>query len=211
MKPLTTLINIVAFSALFVAYANVATPDRPAGVRRALQTYAGQMATGTWYAASDTLADAHALLAAPAQRAYEMAGISADDIDVAEIYNSFAIQEPLGVEALGFAVASEAQIADVSGEHPCVADHVVDRLAPGAECIRCHRREVVLAVDPLRDDERCGHDRLERGAVDIDVRIVGVQESPALQVDSGADLTWGDDERGVARQSPFGVHLRPVQ
>lgn len=48
MKPLATLINIVAFSALFVAYASVATPDRPAGVRRALQTYAGQMATGTY-------------------------------------------------------------------------------------------------------------------------------------------------------------------
>jgi acetyl-CoA acetyltransferase len=32
-----------------------------------------------------------------------MAGLTADDIDVAEIYNSFAIQEPLGVESLGFA------------------------------------------------------------------------------------------------------------
>jgi acetyl-CoA C-acetyltransferase len=77
-------------------------PDKP-------QVYvtATQMATGTWYAASDTLADAHALLAAPAQRAYEMAGVSADDVDVAEIYNSFAIQEPLGVEALGFAEQGE--------------------------------------------------------------------------------------------------------
>ena len=77
-------------------------PDKP-------QVYvtATQMATGTWYAATDTLADAHALLAAPAQRAYEMAGVSADDVDVAEIYNSFAIQEPLGVEALGFAEQGE--------------------------------------------------------------------------------------------------------
>ena len=77
-------------------------PDKP-------QVYvtATQMATGTWYAATDTLDDAHALLAAPAQRAYAMAGISADDIDVAEIYNSFAIQEPLGVEALGFAEQGE--------------------------------------------------------------------------------------------------------
>ncbi len=32
-----------------------------------------------------------------------MAGVTADDIDVAEIYNSFAIQEPLGIEGLGFA------------------------------------------------------------------------------------------------------------
>ena len=36
-------------------------------------------------------------------RAYAMAGIGADDVDVAEIYNSFAIQEPLGIEGLGFA------------------------------------------------------------------------------------------------------------
>jgi len=73
-------------------------PSRP-------QVYvtATQMGTGTWYAATDTLDDAHALLARPAQRAYEMAGITAKDVDVAEIYNSFAIQEPLGVEALGFA------------------------------------------------------------------------------------------------------------
>ena len=32
-----------------------------------------------------------------------MAGVTAKDIDVAEIYNSFAIQEPLGIEGLGFA------------------------------------------------------------------------------------------------------------
>lgn len=48
MKPLTTLINVIAFSALFVAYASVTTPERPSGVRRALQTYAGQMPTGTF-------------------------------------------------------------------------------------------------------------------------------------------------------------------
>ena len=41
------------------------------------------------------------------KKAYEMAGVSADDMDVAEIYNSFAIQEPLGVEALGFAAQGE--------------------------------------------------------------------------------------------------------
>jgi acetyl-CoA C-acetyltransferase len=73
-------------------------PDKP-------QVYvtATQMATGTWYAATDTLDDAHALFAKPAERAYAMAGISAGDVDVAEIYNSFAIQEPLGIEGLGFA------------------------------------------------------------------------------------------------------------
>ena len=73
-------------------------PDKP-------QVYvtASQMATGTWYAATDTLDDAYQLFAKPAQRAYAMAGIDAGDVDDAEIYNSFAIQEPLGIEGLGFA------------------------------------------------------------------------------------------------------------
>ena len=73
-------------------------PDRP-------QVYitATAMATGSWYAASDTLQDAYELLHQPAQKAYAMAGLGPNDMDVAEIYNSFAIQEPLGVESLGFA------------------------------------------------------------------------------------------------------------
>jgi acetyl-CoA acetyltransferase len=36
-----------------------------------------------------------------------MAGIGPTDVDVAEIYNSFAIQEPLGIESLGFAERGE--------------------------------------------------------------------------------------------------------
>jgi acetyl-CoA C-acetyltransferase len=73
-------------------------PDKP-------QVYvtATAMASGTWYAVSDGLEDAHRLFAEPAKKAYAMAGVTAADIDVAEIYNSFAIQEPLGIEGLGFA------------------------------------------------------------------------------------------------------------
>lgn len=48
MKPLATLINVIAFSALFFAYVSVGTVEKPAGVRRALQTYAGQLPTGTF-------------------------------------------------------------------------------------------------------------------------------------------------------------------
>ena len=76
---------------------------------------ATQMGTGTWYAATDTLDDAYDLLAKPAQRAYAMANVSAADIDVAEIYNSFAIQEPLGVESLGFAEQGEGWQGAVDG------------------------------------------------------------------------------------------------
>ncbi|WP_428427741.1 hypothetical protein [Pararhizobium sp.] len=48
MKTLAALINVIAFSALFFAYANIGTVEKPAGVRRALQTYAGQLSTGAF-------------------------------------------------------------------------------------------------------------------------------------------------------------------
>lgn len=48
MKTLATLINVIAFSALFVAYASVTSVEKPTGVRRALQTYAGQLSTGAY-------------------------------------------------------------------------------------------------------------------------------------------------------------------
>ena len=48
MKPLAALINVIAFSALFFAYAHIGTMEKPAGVRRALQTYAGQLPTGAF-------------------------------------------------------------------------------------------------------------------------------------------------------------------
>ncbi len=73
-------------------------PDKP-------QVYvtATSIASGTWYAATDSLQDGYDLFHKPSSKAYEMAGVTADDIDVAEIYNSFAIQEPMGIEGLGFA------------------------------------------------------------------------------------------------------------
>ena len=79
-----------------------AQPDKPQ-----VFVTATSMATGTWYQATDTLQDGYQLINRPATRAYEMAGITPDDVDVAEIYNSFAIQEPLGIEGLGFAEMGE--------------------------------------------------------------------------------------------------------
>ncbi|OBZ92840.1 hypothetical protein ADU59_24230 [Pararhizobium polonicum] len=48
MKTLAPLINVIAFTALFFAYASVGNVEKPAGVRRALQTYAGQLPTGAY-------------------------------------------------------------------------------------------------------------------------------------------------------------------
>jgi hypothetical protein len=48
MKTTATLINILAFSALFVEYAVAMTPPEPAGTRRFLQIYAGQNPTGSF-------------------------------------------------------------------------------------------------------------------------------------------------------------------
>jgi len=48
MKTTATLINIMAFAALFFDYAVAMTPPEPAGTRRFLQIYAGQLPTGTF-------------------------------------------------------------------------------------------------------------------------------------------------------------------
>lgn len=48
MKTAATLINIIAFAALFFDYAVAMTPPQPAGTRRFLQIYAGQLPTGAF-------------------------------------------------------------------------------------------------------------------------------------------------------------------
>ena len=48
MKSLATFINVIAFSALFVAYASTTSVEKPLGVHRALKTYAGQLPTGAY-------------------------------------------------------------------------------------------------------------------------------------------------------------------
>jgi hypothetical protein len=46
MKTAAALINILAFAALFFDYAVAMDPPQPAGTRRFLQIYAGQLPTG---------------------------------------------------------------------------------------------------------------------------------------------------------------------
>ncbi len=41
-----TLINILAFTALFIFHVTAMPAQRPVGLRRALQTYSGQLPTG---------------------------------------------------------------------------------------------------------------------------------------------------------------------
>ena len=48
MKALVLTINVLGFTALFLAYTMGAAVERPSGVRRALQTYAGQLPTGAF-------------------------------------------------------------------------------------------------------------------------------------------------------------------
>ncbi|WP_037462087.1 hypothetical protein [Sinorhizobium fredii] len=43
MTSLATFINVVAFTALFTAHASAVPVERPSGVRRALQIYAGEL------------------------------------------------------------------------------------------------------------------------------------------------------------------------
>ena len=46
MKTLALIVNVAAFTALFFTYTAGDKAERPAGVRRTLQIYAGQLPTG---------------------------------------------------------------------------------------------------------------------------------------------------------------------
>jgi hypothetical protein len=48
MKTAATLVNIAAFLVLFFDYAVAMKPVQPAGMRRTLQIYAGQLPTGSY-------------------------------------------------------------------------------------------------------------------------------------------------------------------
>lgn len=48
MKTAATIINILAFAVLFFDYAVAMEPPQPAGTRRFLQIYAGQLPTGSF-------------------------------------------------------------------------------------------------------------------------------------------------------------------
>lgn len=48
MSHLSKIINVLAFSTLFLMQASVQPIEKPHGIRRALQTYAGQLPTGTY-------------------------------------------------------------------------------------------------------------------------------------------------------------------
>jgi len=63
--------------------------------------------SGTYYNTCDQLEDNWALVKGPVDQAYAMAGVKPDQINIAEIYNAFSIQEILGLEAAGFAPYGE--------------------------------------------------------------------------------------------------------
>ncbi|MCD2180709.1 hypothetical protein [Rhizobium sp. GN54] len=46
MKKLALTLDVLGLAALFLAYTAAAVPERPVGVRRALQTHACQVPTG---------------------------------------------------------------------------------------------------------------------------------------------------------------------
>ncbi len=106
---------------------------------------------------------------------------------------------------------AELKVAAMAGQHAETADHVVDRLGPGSEHDRVDGREVVLAVDPLCDDERRREDGLERFSFRIYLCFVGVEEEAAAEVDSPGHRTGSDDEGGVAGETPLREHLSPVR
>ncbi|HWI54301.1 MAG TPA: thiolase domain-containing protein [Desulfobacteria bacterium] len=75
--------------------------------------------SGTYYNTVDQLEDNWALVKGPVDQAYEMAGVKPGQINIAEIYNAFSVQEILGLEAAGFAPYGEGWklVADGQTHH----------------------------------------------------------------------------------------------
>src|SRR5262245_53144231 len=68
----------------------------------------------------------------------------------------------------------------------------------------------MLHIDPLGDYLRTGHDDFEQLAVRIFAIVVGVEKYSPGQLNPASECTPADDESRVARQSPLGSHLAPV-
>lgn len=72
--------------------------------------------SGTYYNTTDQLEDNWGLVKVAVDKAYAMAEVRPDQINVSEIYNAFAIQEILGLESAGFAPYGEGYKLVASGE-----------------------------------------------------------------------------------------------
>jgi len=102
------------------------------------------------------------------------------------------------------------EIVLVAERHAECANDVVDRLVAAAEMAVVHGRREILEIDPAGHDQRARKDAFQTRAVRIDDRIVFVQENLSLERGVAAPMTRCDEQAGVAGQSPFWTHLRPV-
>ena len=78
------------------------------GMTRAVRVAASALATDPYQSRNPTLADINACTRLAAKTAYDMAGISADDLDLVELHDCFATAELVHYENLGLCQEGEA-------------------------------------------------------------------------------------------------------
>ena len=78
------------------------------GMTRAVRVAASALASDPYQSRNPTLADINACTRLAAKTAYDMAGISADDLDLVELHDCFATAELVHYENLGLCQEGEA-------------------------------------------------------------------------------------------------------
>ncbi len=93
---------------------------------------------------------------------------------------------------------SGAQIALRAGHHTKTTHNVMINLAAAAINVGINCGEVMLHVDPLRDNLRAGQYDFQQAAGGVFLMFVGVQENPPLQVKPAAPFSPTDKKGCIA-------------
>jgi acetyl-CoA acetyltransferase len=107
-EPLTKLMcsaNVDGAAALVLVSEKKA---REIGLARAIRVRGSILASDPFEPRNPTMFDANSVTRLAAQRAYEMAGLGPDDLDLVELHDCFATAEILHYENLGLCGAGEA-------------------------------------------------------------------------------------------------------
>lgn len=109
------------------------------------------------------------------------------------------LMHPPGAVMQGLEWQSHLQVPTITLPNAEGTHYVMDRLITASVKTVVHRRSVVLKIDPVGHDHRCGHDQLQNGARRILSSVVVVQERATVKVDCLRTVTRGDNERSIPR------------
>src|SRR5688500_14418566 len=102
------------------------------------------------------------------------------------------------------------KIALASGNNAHAGDDVVDYFAAATPEPGINAREVMLHVDPLANNERCGHELLQDLPLQVLCGVVRMEKDPSLKVELFGQTPPSKEKAGIAGETPLGTGIRPV-